>query len=225
MAGPSSIIGAVQVRAAKLVATGAPDFSNPNGGFMFCGGISKFEHDFEVVEGADIFEEDAGGRACVVRKRFDRVKRSTFTLTMCRSDYRFDEILGVAVTLTSGSNAVGRYFVASTGCGTQTTPNGCSLELWSEQWDCDAALAGAPYMRSIIPRAFLTPKGYTRENGVATPTYNGFGVVNNLWDDGPFGDADIMSGKTSWIYAEIDDVALPPCSSPLAYVNIPGSAS
>jgi hypothetical protein len=80
-------------------------------------------------------------------------------------------------------------------------------------------------MRSVLPRGFLVPKGYTRENGVAMPVYTGFSTANNLWDDGPFGDADIMSGKTSWVYAEFDDVALPPCASPLTYVNIPGSAS
>lgn len=225
MSGPSSIIGAVQVRAAKLVANGTPDFANPNGGFMFCGGISAFEHDFEIEEGASIFEEDAGGRACVVRKRFDRVTRATFKLTMCRQDYRFDEILGVATLVTSGGNPVGRVFKANTGCGTQTTPNPVSLELWSEQWDCDTALSGAPYMRSILPGCYLTPAGYERKNGVSLPVYNGFSVTNNNFGDGPFGDLDVLVGQTNWVYGEVDDVALPPCSAPLAYVNIPGSAS
>lgn len=225
MSGPSSIIGAAVVRVARLATTGAPDYGNPLGGFMLCGGISTFEHDFETEAGADIFEEDAMGNACVVRKKPDRTKRATFTLTLCRSDYRLNEILGVSQSVTLGQTVVGHAVKTSAGCGGSTLGNGVSIELWSEQWDCDVPMVNQPYMRAILPRCWLTPAGFTRENGVSMPVFNGFSTSNNLWDDGPFGDADVMTGKTGWCYAEIDDVALPVCSATIGYINVPGSAS
>lgn len=223
--GPSSIIGAQAVRVARLVSTGAPDYGNPLGGFLLCSGISTFEHDFVTEDGADIFEEDAAGNACVVRKKPDRTKRATFTLTMCRSDYRLSEILGLSTSVTLGQAVVGHAVKTSAGCAGTSLGNGVSIELWSEQWDCDVPMVDQPYQRAILPRCWLTPAGYTRQNGVSLPKFNGFSVANNLWDDGPFGDADVMSGKTSWCYAEIDDPALPVCSATIGYINIPGSAS
>lgn len=225
MAGPSSIIGANAVRIARLAADGSPDFNNPLGGFLLCGGISSFEHDFETEDGADMFTEDAAGNACVVRKKPDRTKRATFTLTMCRTDYRLNEITGVSKSVTLGQVVVGHAVKTSSGCGGTTLGNGVSIELWSEQWDCDVPMVNQPYMRSILPRCWLTPAGFTRENDVAMPVFNGFSVSNNNWGDGPFGDADVMTGVTGWCYAEIDDVALPVCAATIGYVNIPGSAS
>jgi hypothetical protein len=225
MAGPASIIGVQALRVGRLTADGTPDFNNPVGGFMLRGGVSPFEHDFEVEEGADIFEEDAAGNACVVRKKFDRVKRATFTLTVCRKDYRLDEILAGADAVTLGGTTVGQAVLTSAGCGTGVQPKGVSLELWSEQWDCDVPLVNQPYQRVILPRCFLTPSGFTRENGVSMPQYTGFSIANNAWGDGPWGDADVMVGHTGWCYAEIDDVAVPAAPTPIGYVGIPGSAS
>jgi hypothetical protein len=225
MAGPASIIGVQAFRVAKLTSNGTPDFNNPLGGFMMCGGTSTFEHDFEVEDGADIFEEDAAGNACVVRKKFDRTKRATFTLTVCRNDYRLNEVFGIGANVTLGQTVVGSVTKTNAGCAGAATPNGVSLELWSEQWDCDVPLVNQPYQRVVLPRCYLTPSGFTRENGVSMPVYKGFSIANNNWGDGPFGDADVLTGQTSWCYAEIDDVAVPPCPSPVSYINIPGSAS
>lgn len=225
MAGPASIIGAVAIRIARLAASGAPDFSNPTGGFMLCGGISTFEHNFEVETGADIFVRDAGGNACVVRRRPDATKYATFTLTMCRNDYRLSEILGISNAVTLSGAVVGHTVKTSVGCGSVAAPNGVSIELWSEQWDCDVPLANQPYQRAILPRCYLVPSGFTREDGVSLPKYTGFSVANNLWGDGPWGDAEVLSAQTGWCYAEIDDVAVPACVSPIGYINMPGSAS
>lgn len=225
MAGPSSIIGANAVRIARLGTDGSPDFNNPLGGFLLCGGISSFEHDFEVEDGADMFEEDAAGNACVVRKKPDRTKRATFTLTMCRSDYRLNEITGISKSVTLGQVVVGHAVKTSSGCGGVSLGNGVSVELWSEQWDCDVPMVNMPYMRLILPRCWLSPSGFSRENGPAMPVFNGFSVSNNNWGDGPFGDADVMTGVTGWCYAEIDDPALPVCQPTIGYINIPPTAS
>jgi hypothetical protein len=223
--GPGSIIGAAALRIARETADGTPDFNNPLGGFLLCGGLSSFAHDFETADGADIFEEDAMGNACVVRKKPDRTKRATFTITMCRTDYRLNEILGISKSVVLGQVVVGHAVKTSAGCGGTTLGNGVSVETWSEQWDCDVPLVNQPYQRAILPRCWLTPAGFSRENGVSMPVFNGFSTANNLWGDGPFGDADVLTGVTGWCYAEIDEVALPVCAPTIGYINIPGSAS
>lgn len=219
-----SIIGACAIRVSRLDADGTPDFDNPTGAFALCGGITKFEHDFDTEKGKEIFEEDACGNACVIRKRPDRTKRATFKLTLCKPDYRFDEILGVAVALTSAGDVVGKAVQAAQGCGGVTFGNGVALELWSEGWDCDSA-ADPAYVRAVLPQCFFTPNGYTRENGVSLPVYEGFSQVNDNFGDGPFGDLDELVGVPNWVYAELDDDALPTCPDPLDYIPVPGSAS
>lgn len=227
MSGPASPIGVEAVRVARLDADGSPDFDNPTGGFMMCGGVSTFQFDFEVEAGADIFEKDASGAACVVRKRQDLVKRVTFTLTMCKDDYRLSEILlgSGAEAITDGSDVVGIAYQSAQGCGNPDVFNGVSIELWSRQWDCDVPLANAPFRRYVLPRAYLTPQGYTLQDGVSNPTYGGFSVPNDLWGDGPFGDADILNSTTGYPLAMIDNDVVPDCPTPIGYINVPGSAS
>jgi hypothetical protein len=224
MNGASTIIGADAVRVSRCRADGTPDYGNANGSFILCGGISKFEHDYVIQDGKDLYTEDAAGQACVNFKRQDRTKRLTFTLTMCRSDYRLDEILGTAALLKVGAVDVGRAVQVAQGCGGAQLQNGVIIELWSEQIDCDAPLAGAPYMRTAVSRAWLTPKGFTRENGVAMPVYSGFALPNPNFDDGPGGDLPALVGVPNWVLADYDDTALPICPAPLAYVAIPADS-
>ncbi len=227
MAGPSSIIGVNAIRVARLTSTGLPDFNNATGGFMMCGGVSTFQHDFDQQDGVEMYVEDAAGNPCVIRKKPDKLKRVTFTLTLCRDDYRLSEILcsPQVATIADGSAIAGRTFKVSQGCGTVVAYNGVSLELWSEQWDCDVALVTRPYMRTVLPRCYITPGGFTRENGVSLPVYKGFSVPNSNFGDGPFGDLDLLSATTGWAMADIDNDVVPSCVSPLAYINIPPTAS
>ena len=227
MSGPSSIIGVNAIRAARLDQDGTPDFDNPTGGFMLCGGVSTFQHDFEKQDGADMYVEDARGEPCVIRKKPDKIKRVSFTLTVCRDDYRFSELLcnPQIATVLDGSNVVGRAYKVAQGCGSAVNYYGVSLELWSEQWDCDVELDGAPYMRTVLPRCYITPSGYTRENGVSLPVYTGFSVPNANFGDGPFGDLDLLSGVTGWAMIDIDNDVVPSCPTPVGYINVPGTAS
>lgn len=226
MAGPSSIIGALAVRISRLGADGTPSFNNPTGGFLLCGGISKFEHGFDINNGQDIFEKDAAGNACVVWRQPDLTKNANFKLTMCRTDYRLNEILGISDAITDGgTNIIGHAVKSNAGCGGVAAPTPVSLEIWSHQWDCNVPLGNAPYQRAILPQCTLAPAGFARENAGALPVFNGICSANNNWGDGPFGDADVLTGHTNWCYAEIDQAALPVCAPTIGYINVPGSAS
>ncbi len=219
-----SIIGARAVRISRLTEDGTPDYGNAVGAFVMRGGISTFEHNFEVEEGSNIFDRDASGNACVIRKREDTVKWTTFTLTLCRDDPRLTEIIlhGGATLLTDANDyPMGRAIVSGAGCGDAVASNGVLIELWSDLWDCDAPKADYPYQRAVLPRAFLTPQGYTREDGTAMPVYQGFAQANPNIGNGPFDDFDVVGDLSNVVYFDFYDDALPAASSPVDYAEIP----
>jgi hypothetical protein len=223
-----SVIGANAVRITRLRSNGKPAWGSAVGAFVVAGGISTFEHGFEVEEGSSIFTRDAAGNLCVNRKRQDDVKYTTFTLTLCRDDPRLTEIIlhGGATLLTdAGGYPMGRGIIAGANCGTSTQSNGVCIELWSELYDCDVPKADWPYMRSVLPRAYLTPQGYTREDGVSLPVYQGFAAANPAIDNGPFNDFDVVGDLTNLIYFDFYDDGVPVAPAPLDYSAVPANPS
>jgi hypothetical protein len=223
-----SVIGANAVRITRLRDDGKPDWGNSVGAFLVCGGISTFEHNFEVEEGSSIFQRDAAGNLCVNRKRQDDVKYTTFSLTMCRDDPRLTEIIlhgGATLLEDEAGYPMGRGIIAGASCGETTSSNGVVIELWSELYDCDVPKTDWPFLRTVLPRAYLTPQGYTREDGVSLPIYQGFAQANPAIDNGPFNDFNVVGDLTNLIYFDFYDDSIPNCASPLDYVSVPANAS
>jgi hypothetical protein len=221
-----SIIGVNAVRVSRLTADGTPDFGNDAGAFVMCGGVTTFEHSFETEAGSSIFQRDAAGNTCVNRKRPDDVKWTTFTLTVCRRDPRFEEIIleSNATLLTDLSDyPVGIGIRAGGSCGETTTRTGVLIELWSELQDCDVPASPNPYQRLVLPRAYLTPSGVSREDGVSLPVYTGFASANTNIGNGPFDDFDLTETVDDLIYFDFGDDELPTCETPLDYVALPAS--
>lgn len=223
-----SVIGVNVVRVSRLRSDGTPDHTNSTGAFVVCGGVTTFEHNFETEAGSSIFQRDAAGNPCVNRRRPDDVKYVNFTLTLCRDDPRLTEILleGFATLLTDASSyPIGRGISPSASCGTTSTRNGVCIELWSELQDCDAPADPYPYLRTVLPRAYLTPQGYTREDGVSLPVYMGYSEVNSNVGNGPFDDFDLTEDASSFCYFDFGDDTLPTCTDPLDYVALPAVSS
>lgn len=219
--GPSTPTGVCALRISRVKdATGVPDGGNSKGAFVMCGGLSTVKYDYEVMKGTDISEEDGCGNLVVVKKRQDRVKVSTFQITMAKDDDRIVEITGTGVALSTAGVIIGSAVQAAMAC-LPPTNFGCVLEWWTEQTDCDVPKAGAPYKRHMIPWALLTPKGYEFKNGASLPVYDGFGQVNPNIGYGPFNDWPSIVGVTNLVYARMDDTALPVCATPLDYVALP----
>jgi hypothetical protein len=219
-----SIIGVNAVRVSRLNADGSPDSGNPVGAFLVVGGVSKLEHDFETEKGSSIFERDAAGNACVNRKREDDIKYTTFKLTMCRDDPRLSEILlpNQATLLTDANNyPTGRGLSPTASCGVAARSNGVMIELWSELFDCDVPAEPDPYQRVVLPRAYLTAAGFTREDGLSLPVYNGYATPNPNIGNGPFDDFDLSEDTSGFCYFDFGDDALPASVSPLDYVAVP----
>lgn len=229
MAGPFQGIGANMVRISRGLADGTPDYGNPSA-VLLCAGVSSLEWDHEVQTGEDIYEADGAGNACVVRKKDDVVKFTTFTLTLCTQDHRIDDVLGVATPVLSAGAPVGRVVEVGSGCGVAVTRPVAIIELWSDRWQCSAYDLDDPYLRTVLPMAKLTPAGSTFENGVQKPVYRGFSTANPNFDDGPFGDLDVVTSITAgWSFGQFDDTDMPDCPytdlADFDYVTIPPSAS
>lgn len=219
-----SEIGINAVRVSRAEFDGTPDYGNSVGAFIVCGGVSSLEHDFETEEGSNIVERDAAGNLCINRRRPDDVTHATFTLTMCRDDPRLTEIiLHGGATLLEDANGypMGRGILGGATCGTSAPRGGVILELWTELYDCDVPKADWPYKRIILPFAQLTPAGYTHEDGLSLPVYNGIVHPNPNIGNGPFDDFDVVGDVSRLLYFDFYDDELPTCAPTLDYANLP----
>lgn len=221
-----SVIGVNALRVGRTRSDGTPDYFNHTGGFVMCGGVSKLEFDFETESGSSIFARDAAGNACVNRRRPDDVKWTTFTLTLCRDDPRLAEILGGGTTdvLTDDAGTVvGKGIRPAAGCTGVSGREAVVLEVWSELQDCDQPSEPYPYRRTVFPLCTLTPKGFTMEDGLSLPVYEGYSQSNPNIGNGPFNDFFLTDDVGDYCYFDFGDDALPLCPLPIGYVPLPHS--
>ncbi|QGF20262.1 hypothetical protein SEA_SIXAMA_83 [Gordonia phage Sixama] len=183
--------GAVQTGAKAAYATSA---------FM------KFGFTPEYTEGDEIEEKAADGSVCVYWKSPDTLKRVTFSLTICDPSPELTEMLVGGALLTDGAEVVG-YAAPET--GTDSTPNGVGFEVWSR-----AVVKGGkqaptgPYWRWVFPYAKMKFTGErAMENGMMANEFEGWGIGNPLYDDGPLGTWDHGSTKP-FQYARDDTAPL-----------------
>lgn len=221
----STEIGCAAFRISRLLADGTPDYGNASGSFAVCGGITKFTPDFEVEKGDEIFIKDSIGAPCVNVVRDDIDKWVTFELELCKDDYRIWEILGLGDALSTAGSVTGLGHTMAAGCAVTARDRVC-IELWVQQYDCDAAVVGFPYKRHVLTKAVLTPKGADISEKPTLPVFSGKGFNNANIADGPWGDLDtFVTNSFVGAYAKVDDTALPYCPSPQQYLQTPASAS
>ncbi|QEM41556.1 hypothetical protein SEA_FORZA_89 [Gordonia phage Forza] len=145
----------------------------------------KFGFTPEYTEGDEVEEKAADGTVCVYFKSPDVLKRVTFSLTICDPSPELTEILAGGSLLTDGSETVG-YAAPET--GTNATPNGVGFEVWSRAVVKGKQAAAGPFWRWVFPYANMRFTGErAMENGMMANEFEGWGVGNALYDDGPLG--------------------------------------
>ena len=180
-ASPASVSG-LALRASKLAISGAPlegaESSYVTQRFMTLGFTPEY------TEGDEVEEKAADGSVCVYYKLPDVLKRVTFTLTICSPSPELSEILAGGTLLEDGSNNVIGY--QGPEAGTEATPFGVSLEVWSRAVE-DGRLANPnPYWWWVFPYTQMRFAGErVLENGMLANTFEGWGVGNTDWGDGP----------------------------------------
>jgi hypothetical protein len=220
--GPIALNGCCAVRVTRNLTDGTPDAGNAKGSVMLCGGIQRFVYDFDTQAGKATLDEDACGTIIVNRRRDDQTLRATFTLTLLRSSWRFDDVVGAKKLLVSGGSIMGAATEAASGCKRISKPK-FTMEVWSERVDCND-LATPPYRIDLFGNCRITPKGHTKEDATAGVTYEGFCDVNRNFQDGPFGDYPTLIGEQDWVHAEFDTDAIPDCPDPEDYIPTPAAS-
>lgn len=150
----------------------------------------------EYEEGEEITERTAGGEVCVTYKSADTLKRVNIELAICDPDPEFTELISGGVLLTSAGQSVG---YASGLTGADSNPNGNSIEVWSYGV---ASGTRQGYIRWLFPFVQVRPSGErVIENGLLASTFEGYGVGNAAWGNGPQDDWPYTSDR-AWAYAQ-----------------------
>jgi hypothetical protein len=88
--------------------------------------------------------------------------------------------------------------------GIESTPNGVSLEVWSRAIVGGKPASVNPFWRWVFPYTQMKLTGdRALENGMMANTFEGWGLGNALWGDGPQNDWDYTSDR-AYQYARAD---------------------
>ena len=180
----ASSVQGVAIRATRLLANGATA-TGASASYVLNSFIRvSFTPEYE--EGDEITEKTAGGEVCVTYKSPDTLKRVNLEVAICNPDPEFTELISGGVILASAGKSVG-YAAAITGA--DALPNGASLEVWSKAVSGGMVASENPYFRWLFPFVQLRPTGErVVENGLMANVFEGYGLGNAMWADGPQND-------------------------------------
>lgn len=156
----------------------------------------------EYEEGDEITQKAADGTVCVSFQSPDTLKRVTLEVAICEPDPEFTWVLAGGDVLTKNGKVVGWR---SPQVGVDATPYGVALEVWS------LAIAGGKpasvgrYWHWVFPYVVARPSGdRVIENGLLANTFEGWGVGNTGFGDGPDNTWEWGSVSTPYQYARTD---------------------
>ena len=155
----------------------------------------RFSFTPEYEEGDEITEKTAAGEVCVTYKAADTLKRVNLEVAICNPDPEFTELVSGGSLLTSAGISVGW---AAPLTGIDATPNGIALEIWSYGVSSGTRQT---YIRWVFPYVQLKPTGErVIENGLMANTFEGYGVGNSGFGNGPQNDW-LYTSDRAWAYA------------------------
>lgn len=137
----------------------------------------------EYEEGDEFVQKGGDGTVCTSYKAPDTLKRVTLEVAICNPDPEFSWIIGGGTLLSAGGKTVG-YAMPET--GVDGNPNGVAIEVWSKAIQNGKPAAQNPYWHWVFPYAVLRPGGdRVLENGILANSFEGWGVGNSGFGDGP----------------------------------------
>ncbi len=88
--------------------------------------------------------------------------------------------------ITSGGDSVGLHFGSALSCD-DAEPT-VAFEFWTKHINGNTQDTTHPWIHWVFPKTVWQLGDNTFEEGIATPTVNGFSRTNSNWGDGPYGD-------------------------------------
>jgi uncharacterized protein YjdB len=189
---------ALGIRVTKLDANGAPLAGARNS--YVSDALVQAQLGLEYEDGDEIVQKNGAGLVCLTYKAPDSLKRGTIEgLQICQPDPNLLAFMVGGTVLMEGGNEVGYQ---APEVGTDPTPNGVSVELWTNAI-IDGAQAG--YFWWVVPRAKLRPNGSLTLSGTdpLVPELSGTCTQNANWLDGPANDWEFASDRV-WQFVQTD---------------------
>lgn len=206
------------VRLTRCATNGTPVWS-PTASVCFVGGIGELKWTADIVTGDKVQELDGCGGLAVVKRYPNRLAGYDIELNMMAASYELREIAYGAQLLTSGGETIGAADIVNNACGIAVEKNGCILEAWGENWQCDQADPNYPYSRRVFARAYFDPSDGDMKRGVNEFVLKGFSTPNTNAGNGPFNDWPAM--PLDWVSALYDDTQLPTQTTDCGYGGTP----
>lgn len=209
-------VGSIHAIAARFTAldqTGAPVVGAKKAFVSFS--LLKMSFAPAYTDGQKIEIKNGADAVCVTYQGTRKLTSATGKLSVCSPDPELEQLLaGNGLLVNGAGDSVGG---AAPAIGTDPTPYGVSVELWTRAILDGAENPGLPYIRWVLPRAKWSLDEQTAENDAMQPAYTGTFSQNTLWGNGGFDDWDYASTKL-WQYALDDASNLPAVAG---YITVP----
>src|SRR4030095_598976 len=174
-------VGGFAIRVTKLDSTGnlvtGASASYVTKKFVSLGYTPEYE------DGDEFTTKAADGTVCASWKTARTLKRVTITIALCDPDPEFSQIIAGGTLLSAGGKTVGW---AMPTVGTDATPNGVAIEVWSNAISGGRTTATNPYWHFVFPYAQMQYSGERAiQNDMAATSFEGWAVGNAGFGDGP----------------------------------------
>jgi len=196
----------VAIRVTRLDAAG--NLLNNPGDSYTTSAFMRVSFTPEYEEGDEIVEKSADGTVCVSYKAPDTMKRITMELAICEPDTELTALISGGLLLRKNFGSFASPDTKSIGwaapsVGDDPTGNGVARECWSFAVKDGRRSATLPYFHWVFPYAKLRQSGdRVIENGMLATTFEGYGLGNIEFADGPDGRWEWpVSAERSYSYA------------------------
>lgn len=169
--------------------------------------------DYEA--GDEFTSKTAEGLTCVSVKTSDTLKRVNLSIAICNPDPEFTEIISGGTLLSAAGQSVGW---ASPQVGVDALPNGVAIEVWSKAMINGKPASTDPYWHWILPYTVMRPSGdKVIQNEILATTFEGWGVGNSGFGDGPAAPFWAFTSNTNVPYAYARTATVP---SATGYITV-----
>lgn len=151
----------------------------------------------EYEEGDEVTQKDGRGLVCLAVKQPDTLKRLTVNLQVCSFDPELTEILSGGAILASTGGTPSTIGYAYEAIGVDPTPNGVSIELWTQRLVNSAPVGFAHW---VFPRVYLRKTERAFSTDLTENSFEGFAIENPNWGNGPTNDWTASSARSAqWV--------------------------
>ena len=184
-------IQGVSIRVTRLDAAG--NLLNGPGDSYTTSAFMRVSFTPEYEEGDEITEKSANGTVCVTYKSPDTLKRITMELAICEPDAELTSLISGGLLLRKNIGTFASPDNKSIGwaapaVGDDPAGYGVAIESWSHAIKDGKKSSTLPYFHWVFPYAKLRQSGdRVIENGMLATTFEGYGLGNVNFEDGPDG--------------------------------------